>query len=205
VRDDVNSKGTAAAAAASPCPRAESVAAYLDGEMEATTASLFETHAKGCPLCSGALREQRRLLCLLDNAFGARSSERPVELPKDFARVVTAHARTDMCGVRSRSERAFSVKLSLALAALTALLLGASTGEAVLGPASALARSASAVVGMLGHALVDVGSSAVVILRALGGLLVSGPQGLALLIYCLLFAGASLLLLRLIKSYHRAR
>jgi predicted anti-sigma-YlaC factor YlaD len=191
--------------AAANCPRVESVAAYLDGEMDAPPAALFESHVKECQSCAGALREQRRLMCLLDNAFGARAGgARSVELPADFARVVTAHARTDMGGVRSRAERAFSVKLSLALAAVTALLLGASAGDAVLGPAAALARSAAGVAGMLGHALLDAVATAVVILRAVGGRLVAGPPPVAAL-YCLLFAGASLLLLRLIKGYHRAR
>lgn len=191
---------------AANCPRVESVAAYLDGEMDAPPAALFESHVKECQSCAGALREQRRLLCLLDNAFGARAgdAERPVELPADFARVVAAHARTDMCGVRSRAERAFSVKLSLALAALTALLLGASAGDSVLGPAAAVARTAAGVAGMLGGALLDAVAAVVVILRALGGRLVAGPPPVAAL-YCLLFAGASLLLLRLIKGYHRAR
>ena len=190
---------------AANCPRAESVAAYLDGEMDAPPAALFETHVKECQSCAGALREQRRLLCLLDNAFGARAGDgREVNLPSDFARVVTAHARTDMCGVRSRAERAFSVKLSLVLAALTALLLGASAGDTVLGPAAALARTAAGVAGMLGHALLDAVTALLVILRALGGRLVAGPPPVAAL-YCLLFAGASLLLLRLIKGYHRAR
>jgi Putative zinc-finger len=190
---------------AAHCPRVESAAAYLDGEMDAAAAAGFEAHAKQCQSCAGALREQRRLLCLLDNAFGARGAARPVELPRDFARVVTAHARTDMCGVRSRAERAFSLKLSLGLAVLTAVLLGASAGDAVFGPAAALARTGAAVAGMLGHALLDVGASAVVILRALGGRLVAGPLEPAAVLYYLLFAGASLLLFRLIKGYHRAR
>ena len=191
--------------AAANCPRAESVAAYLDGEMDAPPAALFESHVKECQSCAGALREQRRLLCLLDNAFGEHAGDaRAVELPADFARVVTAHARTDMCGVRSRAERAFSVKLALALTAVTALLLGASAGDAVLGHAAAVARTAAGVAGMLGGALLDAVAAIVVILRALGGRLVAGPPPVAAL-YCLLFAGASLLLLRLIKGYHRAR
>jgi hypothetical protein len=173
--------------------------------MDAPPAALFESHVKECQSCAGALREQRRLLCLLDNAFGEGAGEaRSVELPSDFARVVTAHARTDMCGVRSRAERASSVKLALALAAVTALLLGASAGDAVLGPAAALARASAGVAGMLGHALLDAVAAAVVILRAVGGRLVAGPPPVAAL-YCLLFAGASLLLLRLIRGYHRAR
>jgi hypothetical protein len=185
------------------CARAESAAAYLDGELDARAAEGFEEHARACSSCSAALSEQRRLLCMLDTAFRPGASAREMELPRDFARVVTARARTDMGGVRSRSERAFSVKLSLALAAVCAVLIGASTGDSVLAPVAALARAALGAGGMLLRALIDAGEGAAVIFRALGSRLVAGPGALSAL-YCLLFAGALLLLLRLIRSYHRA-
>lgn len=185
------------------CARADSTGAYLDGEMDANGSAAFESHAKECPCCSAALREQRRLLCLLDNAFHPHAIEKRIELPKDFARVVTAHAQNDMCGLRSRAERAFSLKLSLILAASAALLLAASASDNVFAESAALARAAASIVEMLGHALYDAGTGAVVILRALGGRFVAGPQPLTAL-YTVLFGGALLLLLRMIRSYHRA-
>ena len=185
------------------CARAESVAAYLDGEMDAGSVVAFESHLKECAACSGALREQRRLLCLLDTAFNPHAAER-VELPKDFARVVTARAQNDMGGVRSARERAFSAKLSLLLAALAALLIGASAMNDVLAPLSALGRALASVAGLLGHALADAGRGAIVILRPLGGRLVAGPSSLTVF-YWLLFVGALFLLLRLIRRYHRAQ
>ena len=186
------------------CARAESVAAYLDGEMDARGNVQFEAHLKACAPCSAALLEQRRLLCLLDTAFDSRAAERHLELPKDFARVVTARAQNDMCGVRSRAERAFSLKLSLLLALAAALLLGASASDDVLAPLSALARTAAGVAGVVWHAVRNAGLGAVVILRPLGGRLVSGTGPLAGL-YWLLFAGALVTLLRLIRNYHRAQ
>lgn len=181
------------------CGHVEGVAAYLDGEMDAPAADLFEAHVKGCRPCAASLGEQRRILCLLDTTFDSRA----VELPKDFARIVTARAQNDMGGVRSASERAFSAKLSLMLAASAALLLGASASESVFAPAAAFARSVAGALGMLGHALIDAGVGAVVILRVVGGRLVSGPHTLTAL-YWVLFTGAAVLLLRLIRSYHRA-
>lgn len=187
-----------------PCARAETAAAYLDGELDARASDSFEAHARACPVCSAAIGEQRRLLCMLDTAFRPGAPAREVDVPRDFARVVAARARTDMCGVRSPSERAFSLKLSLALASACAVLLAASAGDSVFAPAAALARSLAGAAGMLLRALLDAGQGGSVILRALGGQLVAGPVPVAAL-YWLLSAGALLLLLRLIRGYHRAR
>lgn len=185
------------------CAHADSAAAYLDGELDQRAADLFEAHARACSHCSAAVGEQRRLLCMLDTAFRPGARAREVDVPHDFARVVTARARTDMCGVRTPSERAFSVKLSLGLAAVTSVLLAASAGDSVLATAAQLARGAAGAASMILHALVDAGEGASVILGALGGRLVAG-HGAPAALYWLLLAGALLLLLRLIRGYHRA-
>ena len=53
------------------------VAAYLDGELDAAGGTRFEQHTKTCAPCATALREQRRLLCVLDAArpFAAMGSK----------------------------------------------------------------------------------------------------------------------------------
>jgi len=186
------------------CARAESAAAYLDGELDSHESAAFEEHARACGKCWATVAEQRRLLCLLDHAFEPRGASRGLELPKDFARVVTARAQNDICGLRSREERAFSLKLSLALAALAALLLGASAGDDSLAPLRSAASAASGVVEIVGRALYDATAGGGVILRAIGGRFAAGPQPLDAL-YLILFGGALLLLLRLIRGYHRAR
>lgn len=186
------------------CARAQGTAAYLDGELDAASSASFEEHLKVCRECSATLAEQRRLLCLLDVAFGARPVDKTVALPKDFARVVTARARTDMRGpLRRRTERVFAIKLCLVLAALSAALLGSSLFDSALAPAWGLARQFAAVASVAGHAFADAALASAVIGRAVGGRLVAGPQ-LQTILQWMLIAGAALLLLRLIGSYHRA-
>lgn len=179
------------------------VAAYLDGELDPASAELFERHVKECAPCAAALNEQKRLLCLLDVAFTGQRAEQDFALPKDFARVITAHARTDMSGVRQRSEH----RRALALCALLALgafaLLGLRRFDAALAPFTGFARAVAGILGMLAHALNDAATSATVILRAVGGHYFAEHLPFKVLTG-LLFACAALLLLRLIGSYHRA-
>jgi hypothetical protein len=184
------------------CRMAASAAAYLDGEMEPASASLFEQHARGCAACSESLLEQRRLLCLLDTAFDD-TFEKRVVLPADFTRVVRARAQTDMSGVRGRDERARALKICAALAAGTFLLLGAALFDAALAPVFGALRAAAGVAGVAGHAAADAGAGAGVIMRAVGGRFVAGSETLVALQWMALL-GALVLLLRLISRYHRA-
>jgi anti-sigma factor RsiW len=185
------------------CPRAEGAAAYLDGELDAAETLLFESHLRECPACAAAVRQQRRLLCLLDTAFGARHTPAS-ELPKDFARVVTARAQTDMSGVRRKSEHRTALKICLALAVASFALTGAAAFDVILRPILRAARAFGGLLGMFGHALFDAASGAVQISRAFGSRLVSDPDPFSYLQWAFL-AGAALLLLRLIGNYHRAR
>lgn len=179
------------------------VAAYLDGELDAPASALFERHARECAACRAALAEQRRLLCLLDATFG-KMPETELALPKDFTQIVTAHAQTDMRGVRCSRERGRALVLCAALGVAAFALLGASTFGEMLAPVAAVAQGFASVVGMTGHALVDAGASAAVILRAVGGGFVAAPGRQGFLTW-LLLAGAVALLLWLIGSYHRTR
>ena len=182
------------------CQSAE-VAAYLDGELAACALSDFEEHLKDCRSCAVRLEEQRRLLCTLDMAFG---DERALLLPTNFARVVTAHAQTDMSGVRRRPERRRALRLAAALALFAfALLGGARLNDSVFEPVRVLGRLAAALFGLVWRALYDAGASLSVVIRVAGRFLFeSHPLGL---IGYLLLAGALILLLsRLIRNYHRA-
>jgi anti-sigma factor RsiW len=180
------------------------VAAYLDGELDAATAERFERHVKGCATCAAALNEQKRLLCLLDVAFPGQRAEQDFALPKDFARVVTAHARTDMSGVRQRSEHRRAVALCALLAVGSFALLGLRRFDAALAPFTGFARAVAGILGMLARALTDAATGAAVILRAVGGHYFAEHLPFKVLTG-LLLACAAVLLLRLIGSYHRAR
>jgi anti-sigma factor RsiW len=179
----------------------EEIAAYLDGELSEAARSTFERHVAECAPCTEQLREQRRLLCALDVAL---SAERSLPIPSDFARIVAAHAQTDMSGVRARSENRRALCLCLLLATLAALLIGsAALSESVLGPVWALAKPAATVIAFFGRMLYNVGAGLAVFSRLGGRLLFeSRPLGL---FGCSLLLAALALLPRLIIRYHRAR
>ena len=182
-----------------PCAQTAATAAYLDGELDAKTDALFEEHLKTCAACSGALSEQRRLLCLLDAAFD-ETFERKLALPKDFTRIVRARAQTDMSGLRSGPERATALKICAALSAVAFVLLGATFSEAVIVPLSAIGRGASSIVGVAGHAVSNAGAGGVVLVRAVGDHFLA-ESNLSMTLMWVLIAGAALLLL--IGNYHR--
>lgn len=175
------------------------VAAYLDGELVADALSAFEQHLKDCDSCARKLEEQRRLLCTLDMAFG---DEKRLALPLDFTRVVTAHAQTDMSGVRERRERGRALRLSAALALFSfALLGGATLSDSVFEPVRIFGQLAATLFGLIWSVLYDAGAALAVIMRVVGRFtLESHPLGL---MGYLALAGALVLLVRLIRSYHR--
>lgn len=177
------------------------VAAYLDGELGAAALLAFEEHLKECRSCASKLEEQRRLLCTLDMAF---NEEKALALPADFARVVTAHAQMDMSGVRHRRERSRALRLCVALALFSFALLGsAALTDSVFEPVRVFGRMAGTGFGILWRALYDAGATFAVIMRIIGRFIFeSHPAGL---FSYLLLVAALLLLLRLIRGYHRAR
>jgi cation transport ATPase len=180
--------------------RPEETAAYLDGELDEAAATRFERHAIACRVCAHALTEQRRLLCLLDAAFGDKLRE--PALPHNFTRVVQARAEADMGQVRQRCERRRALLACLALAVLACTLLGARALSQVFAPARFVVRTLLAALYMIGHMLAETGRGADVLLRALGEQLTGGPVALRLLMFVGL-SGAIVLLLRLINRYHR--
>lgn len=184
------------------CERLDA-AAYLDGELAAAASLYFEDHIRECSSCAATLAEQRRLLCLLDNAFGA-TPEKKLALPRNFAEVVTARAQSDMRGVRGRSEHWRALLFCAALALISSALLGIANLGAVLAPIGGAARTFGGMLLMIARFLAEAVGSLAVILRAAGGNLPIDPPSVKLLVWTLL-ASAVILLLRLIGSYHRAR
>lgn len=185
--------------------QSEEVAAYLDGEMDAAAAALFELHLKDCERCERALQEQRRLLCALDFALGGDEIG-DIKLPKNFSQIITAHAQSDLSSLRSeRAEHKRALRLCLALAlASFALLGGAAFSESVFKPLGLLVRHAGTILGFFGRALYDFGAGLAVIARAIGGRTIFESERLAPLVF-LFLAIAVVLLPRLINSYHRTR
>jgi predicted anti-sigma-YlaC factor YlaD len=182
--------------------RSEDVAAYLDGELDASACSIFEQHLKECTACSSALREQRHLLCTLDLALGC---DPHVDLPKNFAEVVAVHAQSDMRGVRRSIEHKRALRVCLALSLISfALLGGAALSDFVLAPSRTFIKPVFSLFGFLWHALYDAGAGLCIILRAVSRHLLLESHALALLGFLLLVTALALLP-RLISRYHRTR
>src|SRR5712691_7538729 len=181
--------------------RIEDVAAYLDGELGGSASESFEAHLKTCARCATELRTQRQLLCTLDLAF----SERSFELPRNFSRVVAAHAESDLSGMRKKGERRRAFQLCALLALLAFALLGAASRALVFQPARSFLRIAGSLLDLVGRALYDAGTGATVILRVVGRALILAPYGLGVIVIILPFLIALALLPRLIANYHRAQ
>jgi hypothetical protein len=176
----------------------EQIVAYIDGELDGSALEEFEQHLAGCDECRHDLRTQQMFLCELDAAM---ASSPVVPAPANFARIVAAHASTDMRGLRSRTEnkRALRFVILLVLAAFS--LLGASASEVLLSGARVLISNAFGLVGFVWRTAFETAAGAVVIFRVVSRKLFveSGSLGLTLVCLCL----ALLVLSRLLANYHR--
>src|SRR5215212_8089884 len=104
------------------------IAAYVDGELEASATLLFEDHLQSCAPCRAELRAHRLFVCELDAAL-TDSAEIPV--PADFSRMIAARATSDMSGVRTLSENRKALAICLILALAGFALLGARASSAI--------------------------------------------------------------------------
>lgn len=166
--------------------RASEVGAYLDGELDAQASEAFEAHFKTCAACHARVLEQKRLLCLFETAFGAPLEKR-LELPADFARVVTARAQTDMTELLRRpTEHRRAFILTISLVALSCALLGATLFDGIFAPAASVLRAVARLLSMAAHTLLDTVAGALVIVRSLGSRLVAETHHLRLLMWLVL-------------------
>ena len=176
------------------------VAAYLDGELDAVEGTRFEQHTKTCAPCATALREQRRLLCVLDAAFG--DARQQIELPTNFTQIVKARAQSDMSSVRHRGERRRAFGLCAGLAALSFALLGWQAWDELFAPLRGVAGVLVTMFDMLAHTVGEAVSGFALMLRVLSGQLLNEPSAFRTATYIIL-ALAVVLLFRLIGNYHR--
>jgi anti-sigma factor RsiW len=199
--NEIGDKLTATVSRAA-CAWADAVAAYLDGELEAGETFVFEEHLKSCDSCPTALTEQRRLTGLITAAVSG--PHEAVVLPKDFARVVTARAQSDMTCVRGAPEKRRAALLVLALAAVATALIGAGGWSEVFAPAAQVARGVAGVSAFALRSAGEIASGAALLLRGVGGLIVQArPDGPTRLLSVALLACALVLLLGLITKYRR--
>jgi len=178
----------------------EQVVAYVDGELDESARDEFERHLTECESCSSDLRAQRLFLCELDAAL---TQDPEIAAPHDFARVIVAHAETDMRGVRSRAEHKRALRLILILALAAFSLLGAAVSDVVIGASRVIVVNVFSLGSLFWKASYDAAASAAVISKVLSRKFVieSGSLG----VFAVFLGLALLLLLLLIASYHRAR
>jgi predicted anti-sigma-YlaC factor YlaD len=179
----------------------EDVAAYLDGELDGAALEIFEAHLKSCADCTTQLRVQRQLLCTLDFAF---NESRPFELPRDFTRVVAAHAENDLSGMRKWSERRRALQLCAVLALISFALLGAASRTLVLDPLRSFFRITGSLLNLVWQAIYDAGTGVALVVRVVGRAVVLGPRGWWLVVALVFIISLSLLPF-LIAKYHRAQ
>ena len=179
----------------------EDVAAYVDGELTGTALEDFEVHLRSCGACVDELRTQRQLLCTLDVAF---NDSRSFELPREFSRVVTARAESDLSGVRRKRERRRALKLCAALAVTSFALMGAAAQGLVIDPLRSVFRVANILLDFAIRAALDLAETVTVFIRVFTRAIFFAPHGIGVLfLIALLFS--TLLLPFLIARYHRAQ
>ena len=146
----------------------ESIAAYIEGELDPAARLTLEGHIKHCDRCVLELQEQRRFMCELDSAF---RSPFQLAVPANFAQVVAVHAESDMRGVRNSAEHKRALQFCILLGVAAFILLGAAASKAeIAGAASAINKAAgilSFVVRTIYEAAAGLASTARLLSRSL--------------------------------------
>ena len=173
------------------------IAAYVDGELSEAASAIFEQHVEDCAECRTELRAHRMFVCELDAALTGKV-EMPV--PDDFSKVIAVRARSDMHGVRTRSENKKAIAICAVLAFIGFALLGTTAREAVLALMGTFVNSVFSIAGFVSSVVYDAVAGLVVITRVLGQKIVAGHGSLGILL--LVLAVAVFVLSRLIADYH---
>ena len=174
------------------------IAAYVDGELSDVANAIFEQHVEDCSDCRAELRAHRVFVCELDAALTGKVD---IPVPDDFSKVIAVRARSDMRGVRSRSEHRKAIGICMVLALTGFGLLGATAREDVLALAGRFITSVFSIGTFISQLVYDAVAGVVVISRVLGHRIVvsSGSVGVLLVV----LAVAVFVLSRLISDYHR--
>ena len=173
------------------------IGAYVDGELDADLTLRLEEHLKDCSDCQFELRAHRLFVCELDASLTNKNRDIPV--PADFSRRIAARARSDMSGVRTRSENRKALAICMILALSGLALLGATTRYAVFVVVEKFVTKIFSLVEFMVTAVYDAVVGLIVVLKVLSGKIQSGSSGPLLV----LLAVAVVVLSRLLSHYHR--
>jgi anti-sigma factor RsiW len=179
----------------------ENIAAYIEGDLDPSLHSVLEEHLKECGHCARELRAQRLFMCELDSAL---ASPFDLDVPANFARVVAVHAKSDMRGMRDKTEHARALRFCIVLGLAAFALLGFTSSKSVVLNVRAFAGKMFGVLGFVGETIFNAAAGFTVVSRVVSRGLVSdsrlaGFAGLLLVVF------AIVVLSRLIARYHRTR
>lgn len=143
------------------CPRID-IGAYLDGELDPAAEIGLERHVAQCAVCREELNEHKRLTFALDSAL---EHDDPIEIPENFAKVVTTNAECKVEGLRCPVERnrALLVSLMLGLIVIVGVAADSKSGFGFVGAA---ADRTLAVASFFLHLTKDLAVATSVILRS---------------------------------------
>lgn len=181
--------------------RKESIAAYIDGELDPSLRGALEIHFKECESCTSELRAQQLFMCELDLALAHPTD---IAVPANFARVVAVNAASDMSGARSAVEHARALRFCVVLGLAAFAFLGVASSKAILVNAQLISGKFFGVLSVLGQTVFNAATGFTVVSRVVGRGLLSDFR-LAGLGALLLLALAIGVLSLLISRYHRAR
>jgi len=176
------------------CPR-EEIAAYVDGEISPREELELEMHFAVCKTCSEELNTQKKLLCALDSAL---LSEREIEIPENFVRVVVTKAESSVSGLRRPQERWTALFICSALFLLVLIGLGEETGT-IFAAFGKFAEQFMAVGSFIAHLIYDFAVGITVILRSLSNQFVFNSAvsvGLIIILFLLSLLTVSRLVVR---------
>jgi hypothetical protein len=179
----------------------ESIAAYIDGELDSDREAALEEHLKQCPSCATELQTQRIFMCELDSALASRFE---LAVPANFAQVVAAHAESDMHGVRNLAEHKRALRFCIILGLAAFALLGVAASKAVLLNVRLMAGKVFGVLGFFAKTTFDAASGLTVISRVVSRGLITDSRFASMAgLFVVVLAIA--ILSFLISRYHRAR
>jgi anti-sigma factor RsiW len=173
-------------------------ASYVDGELDADLALLFEQHVESCARCRLDLQAHRLFVCELDAAL-TDSVEIPV--PANFSKMVAARATTDMRGVRTGRENRKALAICLVLALGGFALLGASARDAIFAIGGKFVAAAVSIGEFLSSVVYDAGATVAVVFGVLSRKVIVETGSLVPVL--ILLVVAILVLSRLMSGYHR--
>jgi len=143
------------------CSHRSEIAAYIDGEL--SPREELELHLAVCKNCGFELNEQKKLLQTLNYVL---ESEKEIELPDNFTKVIVASAESKVSGLRRPQERFKALFVCAALFTLGVLGLGAETGT-VFNAFARFAEQSLAVGSFVWNLIYDVSIGAAIVLRSL--------------------------------------